>query len=77
MQAVILAAGTGTRLGKYTKNNTKCMVSINGRTLIERALDALDKAGIHSSTIRVLDGRNSNTDFKRECDNQFYSQKIF
>jgi histidinol-phosphate/aromatic aminotransferase/cobyric acid decarboxylase-like protein/choline kinase len=46
MQAVILAAGMGSRLGKYTKNNTKCMLSINGRTLIERSLDALDSAGI-------------------------------
>jgi histidinol-phosphate/aromatic aminotransferase/cobyric acid decarboxylase-like protein/choline kinase len=41
MQAVILAAGMGNRLGKYTKNNTKCMLDINGKTLIERALDAL------------------------------------
>jgi len=46
MQAIILAAGMGNRLGKYTKNNTKCMLPINGKTLAERALDALDKAGI-------------------------------
>jgi len=51
MQAVILAAGMGSRLGKYTKNNTKCMLSINGRTLIERALDALDGAGIRKCVI--------------------------
>jgi histidinol-phosphate/aromatic aminotransferase/cobyric acid decarboxylase-like protein/choline kinase len=46
MQAIILAAGMGNRLGKYTKNNTKCMLPINGKTLAERALDALDDAGI-------------------------------
>jgi len=46
MQAIILAAGMGNRLGKYTQNNTKCMLSINGKTLAERALDALDDAGI-------------------------------
>jgi len=46
MQAIILAAGMGNRLGKYTKNNTKCMLSINGKTLAERALDALENAGI-------------------------------
>jgi choline kinase len=51
MQAVILAAGMGSRLGKYTKNNTKCMLPINGRTLIERALDALDGAGIRKCVI--------------------------
>lgn len=44
MRALILAAGMGSRLGKYTANNTKCMLSINRRTLIERALDALDGA---------------------------------
>jgi choline kinase len=46
MQAIILAAGMGNRLGRYTKNNTKCMLPINGKTLAERALDALDEAGI-------------------------------
>jgi histidinol-phosphate/aromatic aminotransferase/cobyric acid decarboxylase-like protein/choline kinase len=46
MQAIILAAGMGNRLGKYTKNNTKCMLSINGKTLAERALDALNESGI-------------------------------
>ncbi|MDR1419456.1 MAG: aminotransferase class I/II-fold pyridoxal phosphate-dependent enzyme [Treponema sp.] len=51
MQAVILAAGMGSRLGKYTRNNTKCMLGINGRTLIERALDALDAAGIRKCFI--------------------------
>jgi len=51
MQAVILAAGMGSRLGKYTKNNTKCMLPINGSTLIERALDALNDAGIRTCVI--------------------------
>ncbi|MDR0760287.1 MAG: phosphocholine cytidylyltransferase family protein, partial [Treponema sp.] len=51
MQAVILAAGMGNRLGKYTSNNTKCMLSINGMTLIERSLDALDSAGIRKCVI--------------------------
>jgi histidinol-phosphate/aromatic aminotransferase/cobyric acid decarboxylase-like protein/choline kinase len=53
MQAVILAAGMGNRLGKYTSNNTKCMLSINGQTLIERALDAIDAAGIRKCVIVV------------------------
>jgi histidinol-phosphate/aromatic aminotransferase/cobyric acid decarboxylase-like protein/choline kinase len=53
MQAVLLAAGMGNRLGKYTSNNTKCMLSINGITLIERALDAIDAAGIRKCIIVV------------------------
>jgi len=43
----------GNRLGKYTKNNTKCMLPINGKTLAERALDALDGAGIRRCVIVV------------------------
>lgn len=43
MQAVILAAGMGKRLKHLTKNNTKCMVEVNGVTLIERMLRILDR----------------------------------
>lgn len=46
MQAIILAAGTGSRLGKLTKKNTKCMLEINGSTLISLALEKLNNAGI-------------------------------
>ena len=46
MQAIMLAAGKGSRLGKYTKDNTKCMLEINGKTLLERAIDALCEANI-------------------------------
>lgn len=53
MQAIILAAGMGNRLGKYTKDNTKCMLDINGRTLIDRALDALESNGITRCVIVV------------------------
>lgn len=41
MQAIILAAGMGKRLGEYTKNNTKCMVPVNGIPLIDRVLEQL------------------------------------
>lgn len=43
MQAVILAAGMGKRLKALTQNNTKCMIKVNGKTLIERTLEILDK----------------------------------
>lgn len=42
MQAIILAAGMGKRLKELTANNTKCMVKVNGVTLIERMLRQLD-----------------------------------
>lgn len=41
MQAIILAAGMGKRLGELTQNNTKCMVKVHKQTLIERMLAQL------------------------------------
>ena len=46
MQALMLAAGLGRRLGKYTEECTKCMIKVGGRTLLERAVEALQIAGI-------------------------------
>jgi histidinol-phosphate/aromatic aminotransferase/cobyric acid decarboxylase-like protein/choline kinase len=40
MQLLIPAAGMGKRLGAETSNKTKAMVEVNGKTLIERCLDA-------------------------------------
>ena len=42
VQAIILAAGMGKRLGELTRDNTKCMLKVNGTTLIERLLGQLD-----------------------------------
>ncbi len=43
MQAIILAAGMGKRLGDLTKDNTKCMVKVNGVPLIDRLLTQLSR----------------------------------
>ncbi|MBR1929677.1 MAG: aminotransferase class I/II-fold pyridoxal phosphate-dependent enzyme [Paludibacteraceae bacterium] len=54
MQAIILAAGMGKRLGELTKDSTKCMVKVAGVTLIERLLNQLEKFNL--SRIVVVDG---------------------
>jgi len=46
MKAIILAAGSGTRLDKYTKNLPKCMLDLDGKTLLERQIETLRSAGI-------------------------------
>ena len=43
MQAIILAAGMGKRLKELTQDNTKCMVKVNGVTLIDRMLHQIEK----------------------------------
>lgn len=46
MQAIILAAGMGKRLGDLTKDNTKCMIKVNGTYLIDRLLSQLDSLNL-------------------------------
>jgi histidinol-phosphate/aromatic aminotransferase/cobyric acid decarboxylase-like protein/choline kinase len=53
MQAIILAAGMGRRLGEYTKNNTKCMVPVNGTPLIDRLLHQLSTLNLNRVVIVV------------------------
>lgn len=50
MKAILLAAGRGRRLGV---DEPKCMISIAGRSLLERHLDHLGAAGITHLTIVV------------------------
>lgn len=53
MQSIILAAGMGKRLKKYTKDGTKCMVPVNGKPIIDYTLEALNSAGISKITIVI------------------------
>ena len=53
MQAVILAAGMGKRLGAYTKDNTKCMLPVNGVRLIDRLIPQLATLNLNRIIIVV------------------------
>lgn len=53
MQAIILAAGMGKRLGEHTKDNTKCMVQVNGIRLIDRMLTQLSTRNLSRVIIVV------------------------
>lgn len=53
MQAIILAAGMGKRLGEHTKDNTKCMVEVNGVRLIDRMLTQLSTRNLSRVVIVV------------------------
>lgn len=54
MQAIILAAGMGKRLGELTKGHTKCMIEVGGETLISRLLHQLDQ--YHLSRVVMVVG---------------------
>ena len=59
MQAIILAAGMGKRLGEYTQDNTKCMLKVNGIRLIDRALATLHDIGV-SRVVLVVGYKGQN-----------------
>ncbi|MBU1704796.1 MAG: phosphocholine cytidylyltransferase family protein, partial [Nanoarchaeota archaeon] len=51
MKAIILAAGMGTRLGKYTESLPKGMLEFNGKPLIQWQVDTLRACGINDIVI--------------------------
>ena len=53
MQAIILAAGMGKRLGELTRENTKCMVKVREQTLIERMIRQLSESNVKRIIIVV------------------------
>lgn len=56
-RALILAAGQGTRLRPLTNNKPKCLVPLLGKSLLERQIYTLKKAGIDN--IQVATGYRS------------------
>ena len=46
MRAIVLAAGRGSRLERYTADRPKCLAELGGMTLIDRQLATLGAAGI-------------------------------
>lgn len=53
MKAIILAAGAGSRLGPLTRERPKPLVEVAGRSMLERMLEQLDRAGVRSICIVV------------------------
>lgn len=51
MKAIILAAGTASRLRPLTLHTPKCLLKVGERTLLQRSMDALVKAGIREFVI--------------------------
>jgi choline kinase len=51
MKAIIVAAGMGRRLAPYTDDRPKTLVEINGRSILERQVDAYRAAGVDEINI--------------------------
>jgi len=46
VKAIIVAAGMGRRLAPFTDDRPKCLVEVNGRSILDRQLDAYRASGI-------------------------------
>lgn len=53
LSAVILAAGRGARLAPLTDQRPKCLLPVGGRTILDRQLDALIRAGVCDVTVVI------------------------
>jgi choline kinase len=53
VKAVILAAGQGIRLRPLTSHLPKCLVQINGKSILQYQLEALDSVGIRNCVVVV------------------------
>ena len=77
MQAIILAAGMGRRLGEYTKDNTKCMLPVNGVRLIDRVLTQLSNLDLKRVVIVVgYQGQNLIDYIGHRYDNNFHIEYV-
>lgn len=54
MRAVVLAAGRGSRLAPFTADRPKCLLQLAGRTLLDRQVTALRRAG--AAAVGVVTG---------------------
>jgi choline kinase len=51
VRALILAAGTASRLRPLTENTPKCLLKVGDKNLLERTIGALSTNGVHDLTI--------------------------
>ena len=73
MKVIIIAAGYGKRLGKYTKETPKALVKINGMSILDRQIQLLEKEKI-SKVFTVIGPNKSkftNKNFDYIEDNYF------
>lgn len=78
MQGLILAAGMGKRLGRHTQENTKCMVEVSGKRLIEHVLDSFLKIqdnGIAVSRVVIVTGYKGEN-LKKHIGSDYHGLKI-
>ena len=73
MKAVILSAGQGKRLMPLTANNPKCLVNIEGQSIIEWQINELYKGGIDQ--VSVVVGYQADR-VRQQLHSRYHSQRV-
>lgn len=68
MHVIILAAGQGSRLRPLTDERPKCMVEINGKSIIQRQLLTMRACGVREEDITIVAGYRSDVLKERFAD---------
>ena len=76
MNAIILAAGLGTRLRPLTDNTPKALVEVGGKTMLEHQILKLKKAGFKNIVINIHYFGEQIIDFLKANDNFGLNIKI-
>ena len=50
-RTIIVAAGLGSRMGRYTEDKPKCMLDFGGKTLLQRQLEVYRASGINDISV--------------------------
>ncbi|MCG7496850.1 phosphocholine cytidylyltransferase family protein [Vibrio sp. Of7-15] len=53
MKAILMAAGVGSRISRHIDGKPKCLLEVNGQTLIERTCQLLRKFGVEDISVVV------------------------
>ena len=56
MKAIILAAGRGSRMGEDTTNIPKCMMTLDGQSLLDRCIESLKAASFDYNSLGIVTG---------------------
>ncbi len=70
MKVIILAAGQGTRLRPMTDDRPKCMVDVNGKSILDRQLDTMHACGINDADITIVAGYRGDVLQKKFADTE-------
>lgn len=68
MEALIFAAGLGTRLKEQTQNKPKALVSLAGKPLLQHVIERLKRFGINHMVVNVHHFADQVIDFIKEHD---------